>query len=143
MTMYNIIRRGISYGTYPRRFSKIEKMYIDFKELWRPFRFSDMWVSEGFRPEGKWSVSHNISLILTYGVLLPFFFIGLYYSLITKNKASFILLSIVFIHTIIHTTFVLSQNRYRIPLDVIIIVIAFYGLTEILGKGYRLKSGNE
>jgi 4-amino-4-deoxy-L-arabinose transferase-like glycosyltransferase len=143
MTMYNLIQRGMSYGSYPRRYSKIEKLYIDFKELWRPFRFSDMWVSEGFRPEGKWSVSHNISLILTYGVLLPFFLIGLYDSLKTKNKASLILLSIVIIHTIIHTTFVLSQNRYRIPLDVIIIVIAFYGLTEILGKGYRLKAGNE
>jgi len=143
MTMYNLIQRGISYGMYPRRFSKIEKMYSDFKELWRPFRFSDMWVSEGYRPEGKWSLSHNISLILTYGVLLPFFLAGIYYCIKTKNKVSFVLIGIVLIHTIIHTTIVLSQNRYRIPIDVIIIVIAFYGLTEIIRKRTGQKENHE
>lgn len=134
ITMYNLIQRGISYGSYPVRYSKLQKMYTDFKELWRPFRFSNMWVSEGFRPEGKWSFSHNISIILTYGLLLPFFLIGLYFCFKERNESFLILFGIVIIHTIIHTTFVLSQNRYRIPIDVIIIVIAFYGLTQLLSK---------
>ncbi|MCX6157772.1 MAG: glycosyltransferase family 39 protein [Ignavibacteriae bacterium] len=138
MTMYNIIQRGISYGTYPKRYSRGEKMYIDFKELWRPFRFSNMWVSEGFRPEGKWSMSHNLSLILSYGILLPFFLTGIYFSIKTRNVTWPVMLSIVLLHTIIHITFVLSQNRYRIPIDVIIIVTAFYGLTSIY-ENYRFK----
>ncbi|MFZ4589568.1 MAG: hypothetical protein ACOYN6_01095 [Ignavibacteria bacterium] len=138
MTMYNIIQRGISYGTYPKRYSRGEKMYIDFKELWRPFRFSNMWVSEGFRPEGKWSMSHNLSLILSYGILLPFFLTGIYYSIKTRNVTWPVMLSIVLLHTIIHITFVLSQNRYRIPIDVIIIVTAFYGLKSIY-ENYRFK----
>jgi len=134
MTMYNLIQRGISYGSYPVRYSNVQKMYTDFKELWRPFRFSNMWVSEGFRPEGKWSFSHNISIILTYGLLLPFFLIGLYFCFKERNELLPILFGIVIIHTIIHTAFVLSQNRYRIPIDVIIIVVAFYGLTQLLSK---------
>jgi len=134
MTMYNLIQRGISYGSYPVRYSNVQKMYTDFKELWRPFRFSNMWVSEGFRPEGKWSFSHNISIILTYGLLLPFFLIGLYFCFKERNESLPILFGIVIIHTIIHTAFVLSQNRYRIPIDVIIIVVAFYGLTQLLSK---------
>jgi hypothetical protein len=138
MTMYNIIQRGISYGSYPKRFTIAEKMYTDFKELWRPFRFSNMWVSEGFRPEGKWSMSHNLSLILSYGILLPFFLSGIYYSIKTRNVTWPVMLSIVLLHTIIHITFILSQNRYRIPIDVIIIVTAFYGLKSIY-ENYRFK----
>lgn len=138
MTMYNIIKRGISYGTYPKRYTRAEKLYIDFKELWRPFRFSNMWVSEGFRPEGKWSLSHNLSLILSYGILLPFFFAGIFYSIKMKKVVWPILFSIVLLHTIIHITFILSQNRYRIPIDVVIIVTAFYGFTRIY-ENFKLK----
>ena len=134
MTMYNIIQRGISYGTYPKRFTRGEKIYSDFKELWRPFRFSNMWVSEGFRPEGKWSLSHNLSLILTYGVLLPFFLFGIYYSVKMKDVTWQILFSIVLLHTIIHLTFILSQNRYRVPIDIIIIIIACYGFVQLLNE---------
>lgn len=141
MTMYNLIQRGLSYGTFPERHSKMEKAYIDFKELWRPFRFSNMWVSEGFRPEGKWSFSHNVSIILTYGILLPFFLIGVYYSIKEWNKPLILLTFAVVLHTLLHITFVLSQNRYRISLDVIIIVIAFYGLSEIYNY-YRKRKIN-
>jgi len=132
ITLYNLIQRGISYGTYPEKYSRIEKLYVDFKELWRPFRFSDMWVSEGYRPEGKWSFKHNIAIIMTYGLLLPFFIMGIFYSIKVKNKGSLIILGLVIVHTIIHLTFILSQNRYRIPLDIIIIVFSFYGLTQII-----------
>lgn len=142
VTVYNLIKRGLSYGTYPKRYSKYEKAYIDFKELWRPFRFSNMWVSEGFRPEGKWSLSHNLSIILTYGVLLPFFVIGIYYSFIEKNKTAILLILAVLIHTLLHITFVLSQNRYRIPIDVIVIVISFYGLSKIINHFRKSKTAN-
>jgi len=132
MTVYNLIQRGMSYGTLPVRHSKPEKAYIDFKELWRPFRFSNMWVSEGFRPEGKWSLSHNISVILTYGILLPFFIIGMFLFLKEKNVLAIVLFLIVAIHTLLHITIVLSQNRYRFPIDIIIIVLAFYGLINLV-----------
>jgi 4-amino-4-deoxy-L-arabinose transferase-like glycosyltransferase len=139
ITMYNLIQRGISYGSYPKKYSKIEKIYIDFKELWRPFRLSDMWVSEGYRPEGKWSFMHNITIIFTYGILLPFFIAGIYYSLKTKNKESLIVLGLVIMHTFIHITFILSQNRYRIPIDIIIIVFSFYGILQLL-KYYSIRN---
>jgi hypothetical protein len=138
MTMYNIIQRGLSFGIEPRKYSSLEKMYIDLKELWRPFRFSDMWVSEGFRPEGKWSFVHNISLISTYGILLPFMVIGIYKSLKNKNYVSYLLVFIILLHTLLHITVILSQNRYRIPIDIIVIVFAFYGITEIYSK-FKMK----
>ncbi len=134
MTLYNLINRGISYGSYPRKYSAFEKLYIDFKELWRPFRFSNMWVSEGYRPEGKWSLVHNLSLIATYGLLLPFFIIGIYYCLRSIKLSSIILISIITIHTVIHITVLLSQNRYRIPIDIIIIAIAFYGIFKLSSR---------
>ena len=139
MTMYSIIQRGLSYGIYPRKYSLAEKMFVDFKEFWRPFRFSDMWVSEGFRPEGKWSLSHNISLILTYGILLPFMLIGIYESIKKKNYLSYIMLIVILLHTFMHITVVLSQNRYRIPIDILVIVFAFYGITEMFNK-IRIKN---
>lgn len=139
MTMYSIIQRGLSYGIYPRKYSLPEKMFVDFKEFWRPFRFSDMWVSEGFRPEGKWSLSHNISLILTYGILLPFMLIGIYESIKKKNYVSYIMLIVILLHTFMHITVVLSQNRYRIPIDILVIVFAFYGITEMFNK-IRIKN---
>lgn len=139
VTLYNLIQRGLSFGIIPRKYTFYEKLYVDFKEFYRPFRFNNMWVSEGFRPEGKWSVLHNLSLILTYGILLPFFILGIIKSIRVRNKYAIMLFIIVLIHTLMHLTIVLSQYRYRIHMDAFIIIFAFYSINEMIFRPFIYK----
>ena len=118
-------------GIKPHKYTFWEKYYTDFKEFFRPFRFNDMFVSEGFRGEGKWSLSHNIIVILSYGILLPFFVFGIIIVFKKKNIYGILLLFIIFIHLSIHQFIILSQYRYRVPLDAFIILISFYGIYYI------------
>lgn len=134
ITLQNELNRGIKYGLIPYRYSPLKKAFVDFKEFWRPFRFSPMFVSEGFRSEEPWSLKHNMSIMLTYGILLPFFFIGLFFVIKEKNKYAMFIIFIMLIHTLIHTTVLLSQYRYRIPIDAFVIIFSFYGIFKLFNK---------
>ena len=59
-----------------------------------------------------------------------------------KNITWPILSSIVLLQSIIHIIFILSQNRHRITIDVIIVVTAFYGLSELFIEN-KMKNINE
>lgn len=134
ITLQNELNRGIKYGLIPHRYSPIKKAFVDFKEFWRPFRFTPMFVSEGFRSEEPWSLKHNLSIILTYGILLPFFIVGLFFGFKEKNKYAVFIFFIMFIHTLIHTTVLLCQYRYRVPIDSFVIIFSFYGLFKLFFK---------
>jgi len=126
------IKKGISLGYIPHTYNGLENWYAEFKELWRPIRFNGGYVGGGYRFEGpSWSLKHNLTEGLTYGILLPFFLIGLYFVFKSRNKYGIFILLIIFTHTIIHTTLAWARNRYRIPIDAFIIVIAFYGIQQL------------
>ena len=128
--LYNIIG-GLKYNIRPHKFSYWERRFIELKEYFRPFRLSAGYIGDGFRFQGIWSFKHNISLTATYGILLPFFMVGIYYILKRKNTNGIILLILVFIHMIIHVFLYHVRNRYRIPTDAFIILISFYGICNI------------
>lgn len=125
-TIYYILG-GLKYKLIPHKFSYWERRWVEFKEYFRPFRLTLGYIGDGFRFQVMWSFKHNFSLALTYGILLPFFIIGVYYVFKLKNKYGLILLIMILVHMIIHVFLEHVRNRYRFPTDPFIIIIAFYG----------------
>lgn len=120
---------AIKDGIIPHRFSKLEQYWSVFQILWKPVDFIRSYSTTGYRYDGKWSLKHNLSLGLTYGLLLPFFLYGLILFFRYQWKTGLFLFSIFAYHTLIHMLFIpFTRNRYRIPLDALILVTAFYGL---------------
>ncbi|MBT6994546.1 MAG: hypothetical protein HN952_06275, partial [Candidatus Cloacimonetes bacterium] len=127
------IKRGISLGYTPHKFSASERYWAEFKEFWRPVRFTAGYVGRGFRFEGpSWSLAHNLSLGLTYGILLPFFLLGCFFIIKYKNKYGIFFIILIITHTFLHVVLMWVRNRYRIPIDALIIIIAFYGLQNAI-----------
>ncbi|MGB9696374.1 MAG: ArnT family glycosyltransferase [Ignavibacteria bacterium] len=131
-TIEKELKRVMKYGIYPRRFSFIEKVISSFKEFWIAFRVKPSFTIEGFRAQEPWSLKHNLSVMLTYGILLPFMLIGFFLGLKKKDKLLWFLFIVICFQTFIHLFIVLSNYRYRTPIDFIVITVAFYGLFEII-----------
>jgi hypothetical protein len=126
------LKRAIKLGYIPHKYSIFEKWVAEFKEFWRPFRFTGGFVGDGYRFEGpSWSLRHNLSVGLTYGLLLPLFLIGIYFIFKAKNIYGIFILILIASHTFIHVVLTFVRNRYRIPIDAFIIVIAFFGLQQL------------
>jgi len=103
-------------------------------ELWRPARFSYAYFPfPDTRFQKKWSLEHNISGILCYGILLPFMLLGIFYLIRQKNKIAIFLIFPILIQTLLHVL-LWANERYRIPIDAFIIILASYGLFWICNK---------
>lgn len=122
-------------GMLPHSFSKIEGYWSILQRLWRPVNLKRSYSKNGFYYESSWSLRHNLSIGLTYGVLLPFAVFGLILLFYKRRKLGIFLLSILFLHTIIHVLIApFTVNRYRIPIDSIIIVLGIYGMIIVYNK---------
>ena len=127
--------KGISLGYIPHKFSKAERRWADFKEYWRPVRFSGGYINHGFRFQGpSWSWYGNLTRGLTYGILLPFFLVGICLIIKNNNRLGLFLLSLILVHMFIHIEFYHVVNRYRIQIDPLIILISFYAIDYLLIK---------
>ena len=140
-----LIKSGLDDGHYPYNYNLIEKWYYNFRSFWEPVRFTGYYSGSGYVYRGPWSWKHNISEGLTFGLLLPFFLIGGFLTLKRKNRYGIFLLVIIFIHTFLHVVLTYVVPRYRIPIDAFVIIIAFYGLNEVLKQFFNKKEivGNE
>jgi hypothetical protein len=124
------IRNSVQLGKIPRKLNVIEKSLNNLRYLFTPFIFRGIHIYDGYF-YGKWSLSHNITSILFYGIFIPFFIIGVIISLIHKNKIGILVFYYVIILAIIHlVTF--SVPRYRTPVDPIILVGAIIGISWLL-----------
>jgi len=128
---YRSLQQGLRQGYIPHEFNTIEKWKSNFIEQWRPFRFKAGYVSTGFRFAGAYSLKHNISVGLSYGLILIFFLLGSFSIIRNQNKYGLFLLCNITVHTFIHVVLFAGKERYRIPLDPFIILIAIYGLYRI------------
>lgn len=117
-----------------------ERKWFQFKEFWRPFRFRCE-----YRPFPDcrfvcWSLKHNLVSILCYGLLLPFMMYGIVDLLFKKNRIVWFLVFPLVIQTLLHSL-QWAKTRYRNPIDAFVIILAFYGLTQVykfLKKKYNL-----
>lgn len=131
-------------GFIPYKFSKTEAFFSRVYFLWLPFKFKPNYRIDGYNFMGKWSLRHNLSSILTYGIFLPFMLLGLIAFFLEKKwEPLIIFLSLILYHTLIHAAFIpYTRDRYRHPIDFIIPILAFYSVFFLFHfiKNRRFKS---
>tara|TARA_B100000315_G_scaffold259516_1_gene315887 strand:+ start:6245 stop:7567 length:1323 start_codon:yes stop_codon:yes gene_type:complete len=124
--------KGIALGYIPHKFSKNERRWVEFKEYWRPMRFKGGYINHGFRFQGpSWTWYGNLSRGLTYGLLLPFFIIGISFIIKSNNKFGYFLLISILVHMFIHIELYHVVNRYRIQIDPLVILVSFYAIDNL------------
>ncbi len=106
----------------------IARKWYNILSLWKPFDFA-----YSYRPfpdarfSGKWSIKHNVSSILCYGLLLPFMLFAVYFLIKQKTKIWVFLVFPLIIQTLLHLL-QWGKSRYRIPIDSFIIILGSYGI---------------
>jgi 4-amino-4-deoxy-L-arabinose transferase-like glycosyltransferase len=97
-------------------------------EFWRVMRISG--------PEKAWSFRHNAVNLLTYGLLLPFAIVGVVVSLTRRARSGLVLASTVVGYFLIRAVHGASE-RSRIPVEPLLILLAFYGVTYLVTRWRR------
>lgn len=122
---------ALKKGYYPHEFTKTEKIKANFTNFWEPVDMIYDFNRDGYRFDGKWSMKHNLMIGFTYGLLLPFFIFGLILLLIRKPLWGASLLIIILSYSMLHVLLIdFTNERYRIPLEPFIIIIAFYAMVN-------------
>lgn len=122
---------GEKYGIIPKAQSRTEARVKAFINFWQPAYFRATFIQYGFRPQ-KWSLAHNISGIVFYGIFLPFFAGAVYLLLKRRNLMALFVCGIPVIHGIIHAYMVWPLERYRSPVNFIIAVAGIWLIGEIV-----------
>jgi 4-amino-4-deoxy-L-arabinose transferase-like glycosyltransferase len=118
------IERAVREGIDVHTFTRPEHYWEEFKELWRPAKFGTSMAAYGYRYQAPWFMSSNIVFLISYGVLLPFFLWAFIDSFLRPRKVAIFMFVIIFIHTIIHVFLAHARERYRIPIDPLIIILS-------------------
>lgn len=119
--------------------SNIGRRLWNLREQWRVWKFAG-----SYKPSGKfigvWSLKHNLSSGICYGILLPFMIFSIFYIFIKKDKIIWFLIFPPVIQTILHIL-MWGKDRYRNPIDSFIIMLGTYGIYLLFMalKGIYLK----
>lgn len=124
------IKFGDQYNIFPREYSSKEARCKAFINFWQPTYFKATFIQYGYRPQ-KWSLAHNISGLLFYGVYLPFYFLGFYLLIKKQNCIGLSVAFIPIIHSLMHAYMVWPLERYRSPITFIVVMIGIWVLTEM------------
>jgi len=114
----------------PRLYGKYERYLKAFIHYWKPTYFKVTYIQYGFRPV-KWSLNHNLNSLLFYGIFLPFYIVGLILSFIKKNWKILSIAIIPFFHSLLHTFLVWPLERYRLPMDFIVVLVALWFINKV------------
>ena len=105
-----------------------------FLEFWRFARFTPGYDPyPDLRFESKWGRDRNLIGIAFTGVLLPSFAAGIFFCVKRRSRFGLLLCAIMFTHMLLHMI-VHSRERYRMPIEGFIFMVAFYVLREIVAK---------
>jgi 4-amino-4-deoxy-L-arabinose transferase-like glycosyltransferase len=129
---YRSLQQGVRDGNMPHKFSTTEALVNNFIEHWRPFRLSSGYIGSGYRYSKPWSNLHNITSVLTYGILLPFFVVGSVLVFRRRDKYGILILSLIFVNTLLHVLLFAGKERYRVPVDSFIIIISCKVMYDII-----------
>ena len=138
----NIEQNNIDKGYFIKTKNDNSSLFNSFDEVFQ--RLSIYWAPMVLREskfEGKFntwgilagSLKYNLRGMLTFGILLPFFIVGSIFSL-KNNKLGFSLILFILIQSLLHiaTDLMNPWPRYRYPIDSLIIIMAFYGLHQLV-----------
>jgi hypothetical protein len=101
-------------------------------ELWRVYHIHAQYFPyPDTRFANPWSLNHNISSIVFYGLALPFYLIGLWL-LYRERRPEFHLFAFIpVVHTLLHLM-THGRDRYRHPIESILIILASYVIVRII-----------
>lgn len=126
------IREAMDKGFFPHDFSLLERIYYNSYGYWSPIRTNGILLRSGWKYKGPRSFITNVLYTLNYGVLLPFMLLGVYFAWRNRIWILAWLSVYLFCHYILHIILIFGSGRYRHPVDFIIILLAFYGLYELI-----------
>ncbi len=118
------------------RFSRTGRLGSNAIEFWRVARFTsqnadDRTLQRGQQPEKAWSLRHNLVSLITYGLLLPFFIIGIIAAIRDRNRTGLLIAATTLVYFVIRVFFGGSEMT-RLPIEPFIILLAFYGLFRVV-----------
>lgn len=108
--------------------SRIDRMTKNSTEFWRVTRFAR--ADTAAQRPASWSLRHNIISIASYGVLLPFFILGIVTVFARKNRAGILIAATVLCYYGVRLFFGGSEKA-RLQVEPLIILLAFFAMFEI------------
>jgi 4-amino-4-deoxy-L-arabinose transferase-like glycosyltransferase len=125
-----------------RRLHGVREAVYNFAEFYRVFRVRGEVRNNSNTWERPWSAFHNWSSILGYGVLMPFFILGFWLVLTKRMTPAYVLAAPVLAHTILHLV-KWGRDRYRMPIDPVLIIVAFFAMVWLWERFARRRRGAE
>jgi 4-amino-4-deoxy-L-arabinose transferase-like glycosyltransferase len=123
-----------------RRLTGARKALYDLTEFYRAFRFRGEVRNNSNVWERAWSPMHNWTSILGYGILIPFFLLGYWLILTRRMTGAYVLVAPVVAHTILHVL-KWGRYRYRIPIEPLLILVAFFAIAWLWSRLGRRRRG--
>jgi len=104
-------------------------------EFWRVVRLSaaEGDPSRGIRPEPAWSTRHNVINLINFGILLPFLIAGCVLGRQRRNLSALALMGGMTVWWIVRG-FVGANERARLPVEPLVILLAFYAAMQLLSR---------
>jgi 4-amino-4-deoxy-L-arabinose transferase-like glycosyltransferase len=102
-------------------------------EFWRAMRLHDSPAdpAHGIAAQPAWSLRHNLIFLATYGVLLPFMVIGAILAVRKRHRAALILTGAIAFYALFRG-FMTGDDHFRLTIEPLIILLAIYGVNELL-----------
>ncbi len=113
--------------------SRTRRIQTNTMEFWRFARFADTPNNgpAGAAPaEPAWSLRHNLISIVSYGLLLPFFLVGMFLAIRKRARPVLMIGATVLIYYVMRA-YLGGGERARLLADPLIILIAFYGIVSL------------
>lgn len=95
----------------------------------------EFWRVVRLRGDGEpaWSLRHNVISIVNYGLMIPFVLAALVFGFRRRRRAVAVLAGSAFLYYLIRA-FYGADERSRLIIEPLLIVLAFYGLTEVVRR---------
>ena len=103
-------------------------------EFWRVTRLrgTEENRERGLRAEPPWSFRHNLINVVNFGVLLPFAAWGALLAFRRRNRAGMAMVLVIATYFLMHA-FMGASERIRLPIEPLVILLAFFGFFQMLG----------
>lgn len=111
-------------------YGKYERYLYAFYHYWKPTYFKITYIQYGTRAI-RWSLSHNTISILFYGIFLPLYIMGMILAIAKRHWLMTLLGAIPIYHSIVHTVMIWPLERYRLPADFLVVLVAVWALVQI------------
>lgn len=116
----------------PHLYQGWEKYQVNTLEHWRVARFTPGYVTNGYRFSNKRPLLNNLLKIMIWGIPLFASIIGIVSSLKQKNASALFIILLVVSNGIIHSGLLIAgMQRYRMPIDSLVIILGCYGIIQI------------